>query len=345
MGRKRKNGNGLPAGVYFQSGAWRYKAKNDRERQILGKLWTRLGKTTDDVYQNYWNLVGSRIGAAGGMMLLWEAYKERVLPHKAKRTQDDNIEEWQFLEKVFGYCHPGEITRGDGIKYLELRSQKSKSGAKQEFALLRHMLNCAVDWEIIDRNPLLGTRVASYVKQPIRDRVPEEWELLAVKKHAPTIVQLFIDFKYQSGLDQSTCFALRIPSFDGPGLPVQRSKSSKKGYIEWSEEFKATCRALIAYNNNRCKYLFCNLRGRQMRVDSFSQQFRRAVDSAIAAGDLVERFTANDIRSAHGTDAEEIHGLDANKQLLNGPGAKKHYVHPRHGVRVQPLPVPKLKGE
>lgn len=332
-------------GVYWQSGAYRFKAVDPAHKRALGKLWTRLGKTEGEVHQNYWNLVGSRIGAAGGMQLLWEQYSSRVLPHKAPRTQDDNRKEWQFLEPVFGQCHPGEISRADGIRYLELRAQQSRSGAKQEFALLRHMLNCAVDWELIERNPLLGTRVAEYVKQPVRDRVPEIWELLAVKKHAPVVVQLFIDFKYQTGLDQSTCFGLRIPSFDGPGLPVKRSKTNKRGYIAWTDEFIATCRAIIAYNNNRCDHLFCNQSGQPMRVDSFSQQFRRAVRTAISAGDLTDPFTPNDIRSSHGTDAEEIHGLDATSQLLNGPGAKKHYVHLRHGQRVEPLPLPKITKE
>lgn len=338
MARPRKTGKGLPKRVYWQQGAWRYKAKDESEKAILGRLWTRLGITEDDVYRNYWPLVGSRISSVGGMSLLWKEYLRRVVPKKAPRTQKDDITMWGFLEPVFGDSHPGEITRGHGIEYLETRGAQAPSRAIKEFGVLRKMLNKAVDWEIIDRNPLAGTRVADYVKVDVRERTPEIWEMIAVKKHGPAVVQLFIDFKYQSGLDQSTCFGLKIPSFDGPGLPVQRSKTHKKGHIEWTDEFKETCRALIAFNNNRCPKLFCNTYGNPMQVDTFSQTFRAAVKRAIKAGDLTEPFTPNDIRSAHATDAEEIHGLDATSQLLNGPGARKHYVHMRGGQKITPLP-------
>lgn len=343
MPRKRLRGKGLPIGVYWQNGAYRYKARNERERAVLGKLWTRLGKTEDDVHRNYWNLVGSRIGSKGGMQDLWEQYERRVLPGKSPRTRKDDRTMWKFLEPVFGQCHPGEITRSDGIGYIEARAKQAASRAKKEFALLRHMMNKAVDWEIIKTNPLQGTRVADYARVDIRDRTPEIWELLAVKKHGNTLVQLFIDFKYQTGLDQGVMFSLRIPSFDGPGLPVKRTKTNKRGYIEWTEEFKATVRAIIAYNNNRSEFLFCNTKGDQVKVDSFSQVFRKVVNRAIKAGDLIEPYRPNDIRSAHGTDAEEIYGLDATNQLLNGPGAKKHYVHMRQGQKVTPLPVPRLR--
>lgn len=341
MSRPRKRSCGVPIGVYWQQGAWRYKARCGRERSILGKLWTRLGVTTDDVHRNYWNMIGSRIGAAGGMTLLWETYNKKVVPKKAERTQKDDRVMWGFLAPVFGDCHPSEITRGDGIAYIEARSESAPSRAKKEFALLRHMLNKAVDWEIITANPLQGTRVSDYVDVPIRERTPDIWELLAVKKHAPLMVQLFIDFKYQTGLDQSTCFSIKIPNFDSIGLPVKRSKTAKKGHIKWNPEFIDTCRALIAFNNNRCSFLFCNQKGGAVRVDSFSQLFRRSVLRAIEAGDLFEPFTPNDIRSSHGTDSEEIYGLDATNQLLNGPGAKKHYVHRRQGQEVTALPPPR----
>lgn len=336
----------MPIGVYFQQGAWRYKAKSKREREVLGKLWTRLGASEEDVHRNYWDKVGSRIGATGGMELLWKQYEEKVLPQKKERTAKDDKIMWQFLKPVFGICHPSDISRADGIAYLEARGASAPSRAKKEFALLRHMLNKAVDWEIIERNPLQGTRVADYVKVAVRDRVPDLWELVAVKKHAIPAVDLFIDFKYQTGLDQAVIFALKIPDFSLPGIPVERSKTRNKGLIEWTEDLKLTCRALIALNNGRSEHLFCNSVGKPWRVDSFSQRFREAVKRAITTGDLVEPFTPNDIRSSYATDGEELYGRDATAQLLHSsPNAKKHYVHLRRGQKIQPLPLPRIKSK
>ncbi|MFL0802405.1 MAG: tyrosine-type recombinase/integrase [Agarilytica sp.] len=336
----------------MQSGQWRYKAKNEKERKILERLWTPLGKTDDDAYKNFWPLVGSKIGAKGGMDRLWKQYKTNILPRKSVRTQKDDEAMWKLMEPMFRGCHPSEITRQFGIEYLTTRGNKGIMGynpapsrAIKEYALLRHMLNMAVDWGIIDRNPLLGVRVKDYVKVEIRTRAPEVWELIAVKKHSDVSAKLFIDFKYMTGMDQSTAFSLPIPSFDGPGIPIQRSKTNKKGYIEWSNDLIDLCRELIAYNNNRCAYLFCNTKGNPVQVDTFGRRFKTYVTKAIAAGDLAEPFTPNDIRSGHGTDAEELYGLDATSQLLNSEGARKHYVHKRKGEKITPLPRPNKSSD
>lgn len=348
MARPRKKGNGLPKGVYWQNGAWRYKAKNQHERDTLGKLWVRLGTTADDVYKNYWPMIGSKVGDSAGMDKLWEIYKSEVLPHKAPRTQKDDAAMWKIMQPMFEGCNPGSITRTWGIEYLKARGIKgippykpAPSRAAKEYALLRHMLTVALDKGIISTNPLLGVDVNNYVKNKVRDRTPEVWELIAVKKIAPIEISLFIDFKYMTGLDQSTCFKLPIPHFESPGIPVKRSKTHKRGYIEWTDELVDVCRALIAFNNNRCPNLFCNTIGNPWQVDSFSQRFRKIIQKAIKLGLITETFTPNDIRSSHGTDAEELYGLDATKQLLNSEGARKHYVHKRKGEKITPLPAPR----
>ena len=115
-----------------------------------------------------------------------------------------------------------------------------------------------------------------------------------------------------------------------------------RGFITFTDDLLATTKSLIAYNNHRCHYLFCNSLGRQVKVDSFSQVFRHSVRQAIAAGDLLQPFTPNDIRSSHATDAEEIYSLDATRQLLHSsPSTKLHYVHLRNGYRITPLPPPR----
>lgn len=322
-----------------------------REKSILGKTWTLIGKTEEDVHENYWNLVGARIGDASGMDRLWVLYKKVAFPRQSIRTKEDNEKMWHFMQPMFADCHPGSITRVWGIQYLKARGitgiqganrfyEPAPSRASKEFALLRHMLSVALDEGMIPMNPLLGVRVKEYLKMKVRDRTPEVWELIEVKKVAPIDICLFIDFKYMTGLDQSTIMGLPIPSFDLPVIPVQRSKTNKKGNIPWNDELKQLVRELIAFNNNRCDRLFCNTKGNPLKVDTFSQRFRRYVRLAIKNGRLAEEFAPNDIRSGHATDAEEIYNLDATKQLLNSEGARKHYVHKRRGDTITALPRP-----
>lgn len=351
MGRHRNKGYGLPKQVYWQNKAWRYKAVTPRQKAVLGKTWILLGKTEDEVHQHYWNRVGSKLGDASGMDKLWETYKKVAFPRQSERTKEDNKKMWAFMQPMFADCHPGSITRTWGIQYLKSRGitgiqgasrfyEPAPSRASKEYALLRHMLTVALDEGIIATNPLKGVRVKEYLNIKVRDRTPEVWELIEVKKVASIDVALFIDFKYMTGLDQSTIVSLSIPSFDLPGIPVKRSKTNKKGHIPWTEDLIQVVRELIAYNNNRCDRLFCNTKGNPLKVATFAQRFRRCVKEAIALGKLAEEFTPNDIRSGHATDAEEIHGLDATKQLLNSEGARKHYVHKRRGDSITALPRP-----
>lgn len=344
MGRSRKSGFHLPRYVYWRKNQFAYKAKDEFEYERLGRRWTPLGKTERELWENYANLM-KRLGETSGMETLFTRYEREVIPTKGERTQEDNKKQLPRLKAVFGKMEPFQMTRSIGVQYLEKRSVQAKTQAKQEFALLRHILTKAVDWGMIQVNPLLGTQVNRILKIKVRDRVPELWELLAVKKHGDPLIKLWIDFKYQTGLNQKDILEFPLPDFKADQIPVARSKTNQRGYLELTEDLEATCRGLIALNKVQGPTLICNTRGKPMTGHAIWQRWRKAVLAAIEAGDLKESFTENDIRSAFATDSEELYGLDATAQLLHGSqSAKKHYVHKRRGHKVTPLPAPKKQG-
>lgn len=345
MGRRRKSNPHFPKNVYLQAGAIRYKVPAEY-RERLGRSWIKLGTTEDEMWAEYGKLQAG-LNSAGGMQILFTRYRNEIIPTKAPRTQEDNLRHIVLLEQVFGDMEPGHVTRAMGIAYLRRRGAQAKTQAKQEFALLRHVMTCAVDWGAggMRVNPLLGTEVNKILQIKVRERVPEMWELLAVKKHGGEMIGLWIDMRYQTGLDQAVLLHLPVPRLDRDGIPVRRNKTHKRGMIEWTPDLRTTVTRILEMNRVQGLSLFCNSRGRPIKQRTFQSRWREAVKKAIKAGDLLENFHENDIRSKFATDSEELYGHDATDQLLHSSaGAKKHYVH-RRQTKISSLPLGKLGGK
>jgi len=333
MARPRNKNTGLPPYVYLKNGAYRYQVPAHLKQRLL-KSWISLGKTTADMWTAYSKLQAD-LNNDGGMAILFERYTREVIPGKAPRTQIDNKREMKNLMAVFGKMEPELITQAMAYQYLDIRGQTSRTQANHEMALLRHVFTHAVSrgWCSMQSNPLQGMH-----KLPVavRDRTPSPDEFRAVRAHADAMMVLWMDLKWQTGLRQGDMLTIKLADLKPEGIRVKPNKNAKNGLIEWDDDLRGTVAAILAFNGVQGMTLFCDERGRPMQQRTIQSKFRRAVLAAIAAGDLQESFSENDIRSSFATESE-VMGLDATNQLLHKSGnAKKHYVH-RKTTRVTPM--------
>lgn len=331
MPRPRTTNNGLPPRVYWKNGAFRYMVPPHQTKRLV-KSWITLGKTMQEMWQAHAKLQ-AELNNDGGMALLFDRYSREVIPGKAPRTQTDNLRQMKKLMAVFGKMEPEQITQAIAYQYLDIRAETSRTQANQEIALLRHVMNYAVRWGKLQANPLLGMHK---LPVPIRDRTPTRAEALAVMQHADPLIKLWIQFKWQTGLRQGDMLAIRLADISQAGIRVKANKNAKSGLIEWTDELRATVDAITSLNKVQGMTLFCNRSGQPLNKRVIQVRFKKAVQAAMAAGELEEPFTENDIRSRFATDSEE-QGLNASDQLLHKSAtAKRHYVH-RQTTRIQPL--------
>jgi integrase len=326
----RKN-SGLPPRVYLKNGAYRYMVP-DHQRAKLGTSWYRLGTNKMELWTAYSKLQAD-LNNDGGMMALFDRYARDVIPGKAPRTQKDNLAEMKNLRAVFGKMEPEQIQLSMAYEYLDHRGKTSRTQANHEMALLRHVFSYAVRWGRLQLNPLQGMHKLSV---PIRDRTPTPEEINAVRKHADPLINLWLQFKQQTGLRQADLLNIKIADFMPDGIKVKPNKNAKNGRVNWSDDLRKTVDEILAMQKVQGMTLFCDARGKPIHMRVIQSRFSKAVKAAMAAGELEESFTENDVRSSFATKSDEL-GHDATKQLLHkSPNAKKHYVH-RKVTEVTPM--------
>ncbi len=332
MSRHRDTHKHLPPRVYWKNGAYRYQVPALHKPRLDCKSWITLGKTESELWKSYAALM-QRLESGTGMILLFERYQRDVIPTKAPRTQRDNLAELKKLQAVFGHMEPGAITQAMAYQYMDIRGKQSPTQANHEMSLLRHIFTMAARWGVVPANPLQGMRK---IHIPVRDRVPSPAEAAAVQRHADPYTRLWIEFKWQTGLRLADMLKLKLADMSNEGIRIQANKNAKMGLIEWTPELRATVEKIKALNKVQGMTLFCDQRGRALKGRTMQERFKKATTAALAAGDLLEPFTENDIRSAFATASEE-QGHDASNQLLHRSAtAKRHYVH-RKVTRVVPI--------
>jgi integrase len=88
---------------------------------------------------------------------LGELYLERVVPlMKSVRSESIRVRWWM---KYFGTRPLGQITRGELETFQrETRLRCRPATVNRELGRLRHMLNKAVEWDLLDENPMKGLK-------------------------------------------------------------------------------------------------------------------------------------------------------------------------------------------
>ena len=234
---------------------------------------------------------------------------------------------------------PGDVRPIHITKYLRIRGKKAPVRANREKALLSHIFTYAKNEKgLIDHNPCAGT---GRNQEKPRDRLPTWWELKEFKKVAPPILQLWVDFKYKTGLRQQTMLRMTKTQLRVEGIKVRASKNNKKGIILWDNDLRDIVDQIKALPRKIDSiYLFTNRQGQPYTESGFRSMFHKYMQLALEKTALEETFTEHDIRAMHGTEAEE-QGINATDNLLhNDSKSTKAYLRGKKEVVIKPLKRP-----
>lgn len=307
----------LPSRVYKKHGAYYFVTPQNK--------WVRLGKSLSDAYRALAILeADGREETIDGLVA---RYLREVTPKKAPSTQKQDRYRAAQILAVFGAERPENIRPTHIARYLDDRGNVA---ANREKAFLSHVFSMAMRWGAVDWNPCRG--VARNPEKP-RERYPEHWEVEAVGKHLePPWAVRCIRLAYIAAQNPSDILRTTKPQLQSEGVFYRRGKTGRKVLIEWSPALSDVVRDCLEHAGDLM--LFCRKVKGQERPYTYwalNSAWRRAMDRAIAAGDLLERFQLRDLRPKSGTDAQDKEIL-ANSEAVR----RRHYLN-RKPAKVRPV--------
>lgn len=302
--RKPEN-KALPARWRFKHGAYYYRVPESERDRWDGKSEFRLGKTTKEAYA-VWSQRLEYLDNIISIGDLLDRYALEVIPTKAPKTQESNQISVRMLKPVFGDMPIAALKPSHAYRYLDLRGRRTKSGANRDFEVLSHALTKAVEWGLIDRNPVKGQVKKHSIKR--RERYVEDWELEEAMKVASPMLRAYIVLKLLTGLRRGDLLRLRASDCTDEGIQVTTSKTGKSLLIEWTDELReAVEAALAARPKDIVPWLFCTNRGKCYASETgssnaFDSLWQRFMTRATEKTKLVEPFQEKDLRKKTASD-------------------------------------------
>ena len=348
--RNRKN-RGLPKRWRYKHGAYRYLVPPGMEAQWDGKKEFTLGKSLPEAYR-VWADQLAELEDITSVSELMDRYLLEVVPTKSFKSQESNQLAIRRLRPVFGTMRPIEVQPVHAYKYADLISRNhGRTSAKHDVQCLSHLLTKAVEWGVINRNPLLG-QVRLKGNRP-RDRLVEDWEIeevLALQSsyRGTVIANAYIRFKLMTGLRRGDILRLRRSNLkeDGIHLLLNKTKQStgKRLIIEWDPE--GDMRTLvdeilqIPPRGIGDAPLFATRQGKpyideQGRCNAFDSLWQRFMDKVMNKTKVTERFQERDLRAKVASESNSL--IEASERLGHSDTAITQRVYRRKPVRVQPL--------
>ncbi len=332
--RRRTKNLDMPTHVHWKNGAWRFKTPKHLVMFVPGrKTWIKLGTERQEALNEYAKLMGNLTNESG-MSKLFGRYEADVIPTKAARTQRDNLKELKRLREVFGNMHPAELNTMHCQQYLDIRGKQSKTQANHEIALLSHIFRKAMQWGVVNSNPVRGVEKH---KVKARDRYVEDWELDQFLSVATDFIKAWVDVKLMTGLRQGDLLALPLNALRDDGIAFTSRKTGRKGFIAWTPELKRAVTTLKACNSIQGLTVVCDRKGKPLSESAFQNRWRAVMTLALEKTELKERFTEHDLRAKHATDVDAAGG-DATANLLHDDKrTTKTYLRSKKAVQITAL--------
>lgn len=269
-------------------------------------------------------------------------YRREVLPTKARKTQLEQDKELTRLIAVFGEMAVEEITPEDVRDYLDIRGTDSMVDGKlvkgapvaanREKALLSHVINKARAWGHSKKpNPCAGVEG---FREFARDKLVEDDELAAVRKHADQALRDALDLAYLTGQRPADVLKLRRSDIKDGYLTVVQNKSlNYRTPVKLRIAIEGELQAVIARITGRpvpSLYLVADVDGKPLRSDALRYRFEKAREAAGMS------FQFRDMRAKAATEADRLEDAQA---LLGHTKASTtdRYIRARAGRIVRPL--------
>jgi integrase len=292
---------------------------------------------------------------------LMDRYALEIVPTKATKSQESNRLSLRRLRPVFGHMHPAKVLPRHYNQYKHTAAGKfGKTSINRDLEVLSHLLTMAVEWGVIDKNPLIG-QVKKHRTRP-RDRLVEDWEIAEVlgleipkdKRTARTVnlAKLYVRFKLMTGLRRSDILRLRVPELRDDGIHVQPHKTKDSTgirlIIEWDPagELRELVEEILRLPPRRVGDvpLFVTREGMPYIKESgsanaFDSLWQRFMDRVMKETKVKDRFQERDLRAKVASDSDTLQ--EASQRLGHADSAITQRVYRRKPVRVQPL----IKGK
>ena len=346
-----KRNRALPKRWRIKNGVYRYLVPPGMEAQWDGKKEFTLGKTLTDAYR-VWS---DRLDAMEDITTvseLMDRYLLEVVPTKSFNSQESNQLAIRRLRPVFGMIRPTEIQPVHAYKYADLvKKAHGTTSAKHDIQCLSHLLTKAVEWGVINRNPLLG-QVRIKGAAP-RDRLVEDWEIdealsIASSFRGVLVANAYIRFKLMTGLRRGDIFRLKLSNLREDGIHILLNKTKettgKRLIIEWDQDgdMRALLDEILQIPPSRIgdAPLFVTRQGKPYidkrgKCNAFDSLWQRFMDKVMSNTKVTDRFQERDLRAKVASESDNL--IEASERLGHADTAITQRVYRRKPIRIQPL--------
>lgn len=351
--KRNKINKPLPERWRYKHGAYYYRVPESLRDNWDGKSEFRLGATLQEAYKTWSERLNTDSCTAHTFGEVIDRYIYEIIPTKAESTQDSNLRSIRKLRPVFGDM-PLVNSKGEcsikpkhAYQYFDVASKKGRTTAKHDVQVLRHVITKAVEWGLLDANPLLNKQVQLTGFAP-RDRLVEDWEIaeaLSLEDNARGVVvcKKYVCFKLMTGLRRTDILRIELPWIKEDGIHIQPSKTAKttgkRLIIQWDEEgeLEALVQEILAMPPRRIgnATLFTTRQGKPFNKNAFDSIWQRYMDKVLNKTKVFDRFQERDLRAKTATESDTL--LEASERLAHASTSTTNRIYRRKPNKVKPL--------
>lgn len=261
---------------------------------------------------------------------LLKQYLEYSQSNKRPQSYERDITSSKHLNRYFNGKKIQQITNWQVEKYKSSRQKEAMKNGKlpaqatinRELAMIKHMFNKAVDWNMISNNPI--AKVKLFPEKPKQLRVITEKEFKELYNEASEFLQPILMIAVHTGLRRSEILNLKSSDINLKEryILVRESKNGEIRHVPINSLLMKTLKSVI--NNTDSEYLFVGPTGEPVKSvkQGFWAALRRSGIPHIRFHDLRHSFGSN--LSMAGVDIATIQELMGHKDI----STTKRYLHP-----------------
>ena len=349
----------FPKGWVSKHGKIYYRVPESVRHLWDDKAWYPLGSTPTEAYQTWHEKVEpAQAKSINKVCDLMDRYELEVVTQKAPNTQRSNKSSIQRLRGVFGDMLPDDVKPSMAYQYFDkVQGKHGLVTARHDIAVLRHAFTKAVEWGVIDRNPLIQQLRLKSVKPRTRDI--QDWEIQAAlsvpvpvhPKAARGVLlgQNYIRFTLMTGARRGDILSIMLSDIKEDGIHITLNKTKdttgRRHIYLWDEDgdLRATVAQVLALYGKRREDspLFCTVNGDSYLDTStgqtygFNSVWSRFMKRLIENTDVEESFGDRDLRAKVAGDSDTLE--DASNRLGHADTSITKRVYRRKPVSIRPL--------
>lgn len=312
MGRKRKDGQGLPKYVYRKRGWYALRVKQDGAL----KGWVNLAPA-DAPISEVWKAYEDLQGSAHNLRALMSSYLEENR-RLAPRTRADYEDYARLLAeaplkggRVFGDIDAAAVKPQHVRAYLD-RHAGTPIAANRRVQFLKAAYAWAYERGRVSANPCHGVKLHP---QQARTRyvTDEEYEatLGLAQRWADAgrypYLWIAMECAYLLRARRAEVLALRRDQIQAGRITWPRTKGSRPESTEITPRLRVAIEAGKRLDADIASPLLIHSKGQAIRKNAFDSAWQRLMARAIEEGLIGERYTFHDLKAKGASDHEDHH--------------------------------------